>query len=131
MTASTLIYVNDNIYNLYPENRIVGYYLYDVQDDVVGRIQGLMVDPENYKPRYLVLTIGGFLFTDGKLVLFPKDHYETQEVGKVKTFWRLNSIQQGPSIKDVNSLTLANEQFILSYYDLEPYWDVTETNSNP
>ena len=129
MTASTLIYVNDNIYNLYPENRIVGYYLYDVQDDVVGRIQGLMVDPENYKPRYLVLTIGGFLFTDGKLVLFPKDHYETQEVGKVKTFWRLNSIQQGPSIKDVNSLTLANEQFILSYYDLEPYWDVTETNS--
>ena len=59
MTASTLIYVNDNIYNLYPENRIVGYYLYDVQDDVVGRIQGLMVDPENYKPRYLVLTIGG------------------------------------------------------------------------
>lgn len=131
MATSPLKYVDDNIYNLYPDNRIVGFYLYDVFNDMIGRIQGLMVDPETYQPRYLVLTIGGFLFTDGKMVLFPKDHYSTQEVGKVKTAWRRDSIQQGPSIRDVRSLTLENEQVILSYYDLEPYWDVEESTTQP
>ena len=85
MTPSSLKYINDNIYSLYPENRIVGFYLYDIHDEMVGRIQGLMVDPESYSPRYLVLTIGGFLFTDGKIILFPRDHYESLELGKVKT----------------------------------------------
>ena len=131
MTPSPLKYISDNVYSLYPDNRIVGFYLYDIQDELVGRIQGLMVDPESYSPRYLVLTIGGFLFTDGKIVLFPKDHYETLEMGKVKTTWRLGSIQQAPSINDVQSLTLEKEQMILGYFDLEPYWDVTETNINP
>ena len=131
MTPSPLKFINDNIYSLYPDNRIVGYYLYDIQDELVARIQGLLVDPESYVPRYLVLTIGGFLFTDGKIVLFPKDHYETVEMGKVKTPWRRDSIQQSPSINDARSLTLEKEQMILGYYDLEPYWDITESNINP
>lgn len=131
MTPSPLSYVDDNLYKLYPDNRIVGFYLYDVYDETVGRIQGLMVDPEFFQPRYLVLTIGGFLFTEGKIVLLPKEHYQTQEMGKVRTAWRRDSIQQSPSIKDVQSITLEREQLILSYYDLEPYWDVTETNSSP
>ena len=131
MTPSPLKYINDNIHRLYPENRIVGSYLYDLHDEMVGRIQGLMVDPETYRPRYLVLTIGGFLFTEGKIILFPRDHYETLEMGKVKTSWRRDSIQQSPSINSIQSLTLEKEQNILSYYDLEPYWDITETNSNP
>ena len=131
MTPSPLLYVDDNIYSLYPENRIVGFYLYDLYDEVVARIQGLLVDPENYKPRYLVLMIGGFLFTDGKMVLFPIEHNDGQKLGKVRTSWRRDSIQQSPAINDPYSLTLEREQVILGYYDLEPYWDVTETNLNP
>ena len=131
MTPSPLKYVNDNIHRLYPENRIIGSYLYDLYGEMVGRIQGLMVDPETYSPRYLVLTIGGFLFTEGKIILVPRDHYETLEMGKVKTPWRRDSVQQSPSITSLESLTLEKEQNILSYYDLEPYWDITETNSNP
>jgi hypothetical protein len=131
VTPSPLKYIDDNIYSLYPDNRIVGFYLYDAQDELVGRIQGLMVDPQSFYPRYLVLTIGGFLFTDGKIILFPKDHYKTLKLGKVKTSWRRDSIQQSPSINDVQSLTLEKEQMILGYYDLELYWDVTETNINP
>ena len=130
MTPSPLRYVDDNIYNLYPENRIVGFYLYDMYDEVVARIQGLLVDPETFKPRYLVLKIGGFLFTEGKIVLFPQPHYETQELGKVKTAWRRDSIHQSPSIDDPNNVSLEREQVILSYYDLEPYWDTTETQTN-
>ena len=131
MTPSPLKYINDNIHRLYPENRIVGSYLYDLHDEMVGRIQGLMVDPESYSPRYLVLTVGGFLFTEGKIILFPRNHYETLDMGKVKTSWRRDSIQQSPSLNTVDSLTLEKEQSILSYFDLEPYWDITETNSNP
>jgi len=131
VTPSPLKYINDNIHRLYPENRIVGSYLYDLHDEMVGRIQGLMVDPESYSPRYLVLTVGGFLFTEGKIILFPRNHYETLDMGKVKTSWRRDSIQQSPSLNTVDSLTLEKEQSILSYFDLEPYWDITETNSNP
>jgi len=131
VTPSPLKYINDNIHRLYPENRIIGSYLYDLHDEMVGRIQGLMVDPETYSPRYLVLTVGGFLFTEGKIILFPRNHYETLDMGKVKTSWRRDSIQQSPSINSVESLTLEKEQKILSYFDLEPYWDTTETNSNP
>jgi hypothetical protein len=130
VTPSPLKYIDDNIHNLYPDNRIVGFYLYDVHSELVGRIQGLMVDPESYHLRYLVLTIGGFLFTEGKIVLFPKDHYETGEMGKVRTSWRLDSIQQSPSIDSIQSLSLEKEQIILGYFDLEPYWDVTGTNIN-
>jgi len=131
VTPSPLKHINDNIHRLYPENRIIGSYLYDLHDEMVGRIQGLMVDPETYSPRYLVLTVGGFLFTEGKIILFPRNHYETLDMGKVKTSWRRDSIQQSPSINSVESLTLEKEQKILSYFDLEPYWDTTETNSNP
>ncbi len=130
MTPSPLRYINDNIHRLYPQNRIVGFYLYDLHDEMVGRIEGLMVDPESYNPRYLVLTIGGFLFTEGKIVLFPRNHYEALDMGKVKTSWRRDSIQQSPSINNIQSLSLENEMAILGYYDLEPYWDVTETNTN-
>ena len=130
MTPSPLKYIDDNIYRLYPENRIVGFYLYDLHSEMVGRIQGLMVDPESYHPRYLVLKIGGFLFTEGKIVLFPKNHYETLNMGKVKTSWRRTSIQESPAINSVQSLSLENEQAILGYFELEPYWDVTETNTN-
>lgn len=131
MTPSPLRYIDDNIHNLYPQNRIVGYYLYDLYDEMVGRIEGLMVDPETYQPRYLVLTIGGFLFTEGKIVLFPRNHYEALDMGKVKTSWRRDSIQQSPSINNIQSLSLEKEMAILGYYDLEPYWDVTETNTSP
>jgi len=131
VTPSPLRYIDDNIHNLYPQNRIVGYYLYDLYDEMVGRIEGLMVDPETYQPRYLVLTIGGFLFTEGKIVLFPRNHYEALDMGKVKTSWRRDSIQQSPSINNIQSLSLEKEMAILGYYDLEPYWDVTETNTSP
>ena len=130
MTPSPLRYIDDNIHRLYPQNRIVGFYLYDLYDEMVGRIEGLMVDPESYNPRYLVLTIGGFLFTEGKIVLFPRNHYEPLDMGKVKTSWRRDSIQQSPSINNIQSLTLEKEMAILGYYDLEPYWDVTETNTS-
>jgi len=131
VTPSPLRYIDDNIHRLYPQNRIVGFYLYDLYDEMVGRIEGLMVDPESYNPRYLVLTIGGFLFTEGKIVLFPKNHYETLGMGKVQTSWRRDSIQQSPSINNIQSLSLEKEMAILGYYDLEPYWDVTETNTSP
>ncbi|NIP99173.1 MAG: hypothetical protein GWM98_01200, partial [Nitrospinaceae bacterium] len=55
---------------------------------------------------------------------------ETQELGKVKTQWRQDSIQQAPSVDVPEKLTLEREQLILSYFDLEPYWDTTETNSS-
>ena len=46
MTPSPLLYIKDNIYNLRALDRIVGGYLYDSMNDEVGRVKGLMVEPE-------------------------------------------------------------------------------------
>ncbi|MFQ5482642.1 MAG: hypothetical protein ACE5ER_07775, partial [Nitrospinaceae bacterium] len=70
-----------------------------------------------------VLVEGGFLFTEGKTVLLPRPLYEMIDIGKVKAQWSHESLQQAPSIDDVRAVTRIEETAILSYFDLEPYWE--------
>ena len=78
MTPSPLIHVKDNISNLRVLDRIVGGCLYDSQSDEMGRVRGLLVEPESYRPRYLVYVSGGMMFTEGKIILLPRELYKTR-----------------------------------------------------
>ena len=51
MTPSPLLYIQDNIFNLRVLDRIVGGYLYDSMSDEMGRVGGVMVEPETYRTR--------------------------------------------------------------------------------
>ena len=126
MTPSPLKYVDDNIFNLLSDERVIGFYLYDNLNQEVERIKGLLVDPDTYKPRYLVIKIGGLMFTEGKLVLVPRAMYEPDGLGRARVDWSRESLQQGPYIQNIQHLTREEEQVILSYFDLEPYWDVEQ-----
>jgi len=127
MTPSPLLHIKDNIFNLRVLDRIVGGYLYDSMNDEMGRIGGLLVEPETYRTRYLVYVNGGMMFTEGKIILLPRKMYEPIDSSKIKSSKKKESIQQAPSPRDFDHLTREDEMLILSYFDLRPYWDTEET----
>ena len=126
MTSNHLRWVNDNIFDLSAEERVVGSYLYDRYNEMIARVQGLLVDPETFEVRYAVIKEGGFLFTEGKLILLPRPHYEVIDMGKIKTRWSRESLQQAPTVTQLEQIPHHEEKMILSYFDLEPYWESSE-----
>ena len=132
MTPSPLLYIQDNIFKLRVLDRIVGGYLYDSMSDEMGRIRGVMVEPETYRTRYLVYVNGGMMFTESKTILLPREMYEPIDSAKIKSSKKKESIQQAPSPRVFDHLTREDEMVILSYFDLNPYWDTEESEpTNP
>ncbi|CAI2719404.1 hypothetical protein [Nitrospina watsonii] len=126
MTRSPLLYLDDNIYDLRSEERLVGAYLYDKDMREMARIRAVLAEPETHRVRYIVFVEGGFLSTSGKTLIFPIDHLATIDSAKIQAQYTREAIQQGPAPEDIEALTREEEQTILSYFDLEPYWDVSE-----
>jgi hypothetical protein len=122
MADHKLLLVNENIYRLRRDDRIVGFHLYDAFKEHVGRIEGLLVEAETHLPRYVVVTIGGFLMTRGKTVLIPAETCHMKDLGLVKTEKTVQFLQDLPSPHDLENVTREEEELILSYYDIPPYW---------
>ncbi len=124
MSESQLVHLTENIFKLREQDRIVGYYLYDEFDEVLSRIEGLLAEPETYLSRYLVITLGGTLNIAGKRLILPVEVCRLVDMGKVKTRWRKESLMDAPTPLDIQNVTSAEEELILNYFDLEPYWAV-------
>lgn len=121
--SNDLLFIDDNIFDLPAEERMVGGYLYDKHNEELGRLKGLLVDRESLAVRYGVYIEGGFLFTEGKTILLPRDLYHPIDMGKVRIDWSRESLQQAPTIHSLEDITRAEERAILSYFDQEPYWE--------
>ncbi len=122
MTSDRLTFVAENIFKLRQQDRIIGCYLYDQFGEVLSRIEGLMVEPGTYLPRYLLITLGGTVNVQGKKILLPVEHCQSVDLGKVKTTWRKESLMDAPTAHDPQKVTTAEEERILDYFDLKPYW---------
>lgn len=123
MESNNLKFIDDNIYDLAQEDRVVGSYLYDKYNEQIGRLKGLLVDSESFEVRYAVFIDGGFLFTDGKTILLPRPLFHAIDMGQIKTNWSRESLQHAPSIQSLEEVSMDEERVILSYFDLEPYWE--------
>lgn len=126
MALSPLKYLEDNVYEIPGDQRFVGAYLYDKEMRDLARVRGVLVDPTSHQVRYVYFVMGGFLSTGGKNVIIPLEQLAPIDSAKVQVLFTLESIQQGPGIDSVETLTREEEAVILSYYDLEPYWDAEE-----
>ena len=126
MTPSPLLYIQDNIFKLRALDRIVGGYLYDSMNEEMGRIHGVLVEPESYRAHYLVFMSGGMMFTEGKTILLPREMYQPVDSAKIIASKQMESIQQAPSPRDFEHLTREDEMLILSYFELKPYWALEE-----
>lgn len=122
MRLSRLTHVTENIHNLNKNDRIVGFFLYDKHREVIARISGILVEKETHRIRYIVISQGGFLDIRGKQTLVPREAFEIIDLGEVKTSWSGHSLHDAPLPEDINHVTSEEEELILSYFDLKPYW---------
>lgn len=125
--ANRLRYITENICHLPKNDRVVGFYLYDRFNDAVARIDAVLAEATTYLPRYLVVSLGGFLGVEGKKVLLPTEICEVLDMGKVKTHWRKESLMGAPTPIDVEDVSMNEEELILGYFDFEPYWKVNSS----
>ncbi len=123
MPASPLIHVKENLVHLLEDEQIVGHYIYDINDEVLGRVKGLFVDSGTYFTRYIVYHHGGILSTEGKVILIPQGMYILPEFGKVKLLKSTEWIKDIPSPHDLESLTREEEELVLDYFNLPQYWE--------
>jgi hypothetical protein len=122
MNAQRLTYISENIYKLKEQDRIIGCYLYDEFDIAISRIEALVVESGTLVSRYAVVVLGGALNIKGKKLLLPIEVCRSVDLGKVKTSWRKESLMQAPTPHDPEQVTMAEEELILGYFDLKPYW---------
>ena len=129
MTLSPLRYLDDNIHNLRSEERCVGAYLYVKDMREMARVRGVMTEPDTHIVRYVVFVEGGFLSTSGKTILLPTEHLAPIDSTKIQAQYTREAIQQAPTPENLDALTREEEQVILSYFDLGPYWDDESENA--
>ena len=115
---TSLKHVTENVFNLRKTDRIIGFYLYDKFGQSIARIDAILVDSQTYQSFYLVINLGGFLKVSGKAVVLPIEVCEVQDLGKVKTEWRKESMLDAPSPVDALSITTMEEELIRDYYGL-------------
>jgi hypothetical protein len=122
MSSGRLVSITENIHKLRQQDRVIGCYLYDELDEAVSRVEALMVEKGTLLPRYMLITLGGTLNVQGKKVLLPVEHCQSVDLGKVKTSWRKESLLTAPTAIDPHNPMMAEEERILDYFDLKPYW---------
>jgi hypothetical protein len=124
MNTHRLTYISENIFTLREQDRIIGCYLYDEFDDALSRIEALVVESGTLVARYAVVTLGGMLNIKGKALLLPIEICQSVDLGKVRTAWRKESLMHAPTPHNPEQVTMAEEELILGYFDLKPYWAV-------
>lgn len=127
MTSGKLAFIRENIFKLREHERLIGHYLYDEQGETLARIEAILAEPGTYLSRYLVITLGGMLSVQGKKLIVPVEICKAVDMGKVKLHWRKESLMDAPTPHDVEGVTEAEEELILGYFDLEPYWAAQPT----
>ena len=115
-----LTHIEENIFDLRKMDRVIGFYLYDKFNESIARINAILVDSETYHCYYLIINLGGFLQVQGRTVVLPIEICEVEDLGKVKTEWRKESMLEAPSPTDINKTTMIEEELIRDYYGLPP-----------
>lgn len=128
MRKSKLLYITENVSDLLNDEQIIGNYVYDIYDEDIGRVAGLLVEKRSFFPRYLVYMQGGVLGTHGKTILVPKGMYNSNEFGKIQLLKSVQWIQDMPCPDDIDNLMVEEEELVLDYFSLPLYWDEETTD---
>jgi hypothetical protein len=123
MQKSRLLYIKENVSDLLNDEQVIGNYVYDMYDEDIGRVAGLLVEKSSFFPRYLVYIQGGVLGTHGKTILVPQGMYNSPALGKVQLSKSIQWMKDIPSPHDIETLMMEEEELILEYFSLPVYWD--------
>lgn len=104
-----------------------GYLVRNRDNEDLGCIEELMVDPRTGRVAYAVLSLGGFLGFGGKLFAVP---WPALELDPEQRVFFLNAdretIERAPAFHEEDWPDFTDQAWgsqIHSYYGLRPYWE--------
>ncbi|MGK7345248.1 MAG: PRC-barrel domain-containing protein [Candidatus Nitrospinota bacterium M3_3B_026] len=113
-------------YDLSPQDRVIGYYVYDSMERDVAGVRDLLVDEDTHKPRYAIIEVGGFLSIRGKRVLLPWSALVKAGMSRLDINCSLEHIAAAPMVMDPYNPTVAEEESLSRHFNAEPYWEAGE-----
>lgn len=102
-------------------DELVGTPVFDANDDGVGTVKGVYVDPADGSPRYLAVDSGWF--GDRRHVI-PVDEASARGTDPDKEIllpYSREKLSKAPTFEEDRELTLRDESAIQEYYGLESY----------
>ena len=73
MRKSSLLYIEENVSDLLMDEQIIGNSVYDMFDENVGWVAGLLVERNSCFPRYLVYIQGGYSVQEGRQYQYHRE----------------------------------------------------------
>lgn len=113
-------------FDILPEYRVKGFYLYDEFETEICNIRDILVDEETRKPRYIIVEVGGLLSIKGKRTLIPWRMLIKRGMSRLDIQRSLEDVMMAPSPDDPDAPTRVEEGRVHSYFFIEPYWNVEE-----
>ncbi len=110
------IYISENTFHLAKKDQVIGFFVYDQFNEAIARVDALLVEPETHCCRYLIINLGGFLNIQGKIIALPHEICEVEDLGKIKTTWRKESLLAAPSPANIHRLTANEDELIQDYF---------------
>ena len=107
-----------------PSRDIRGRDISDRDDNMVGTVSELLIDPTQRIPRMLVLETGGLLGMGKKQYLVPLEAVQ-DDGGQLHMQWHKDEITNEPEYRPADGEE-EELQYVQVYaaYDIRPYWEV-------
>ena len=113
-----LTHIKENVFKLLKIDSIIRFYLYDRFNELIARIDAVLVDSQSYQSFYLVIKLGEFFLVSVKIVVLPVEICEVKDLGEVKTKWGKESMLRAPALIDITNRTTTEEELIHDHYAL-------------
>ena len=107
-------------------SEVIGYTVKNAEDQELGTIEELVIDPEHGRIAYAVLSFGGFLGMGDKFFAIP---WEAMKPMPAQEAFRLDvakeKLEKAPGFNKDDWPDMADREWglvVYKYYDLDPYW---------
>jgi sporulation protein YlmC with PRC-barrel domain len=107
-------------------SEVIGYTVKNAEDQELGAIEDLVIDPEHGRIAYAVLSFGGFLGMGDKFFAIP---WEAMKPMPAQGTFRLDvdkeKLEKAPGFNKDNWPDMADREWglvVYKYYDQDPYW---------
>jgi hypothetical protein len=114
-------------FDLAPQYRVKGYFLYDEHEQEIASVRDILVDEEIKVPRYLVIEVGGLMGIQGKMILIPWNAVTVGGMSRLDFPRSLDDVMGAPLAEGGTVIpSYGEEENIHSYFRVEPYWHLAD-----
>ncbi|MEX1011486.1 MAG: PRC-barrel domain-containing protein [Balneolaceae bacterium] len=107
---------------------ITGQNVYNLNDENIGDIKDLMIDPSNAEVLYAVLAFGGFMGIGSKLFAIPLEALQFSDKNDtIRLDVTKEKLENAPSFDEDNWPMTADNDFVDSVYSHYGYQDRQHT----